>query len=289
MDCVVEVSEGKLRGCEKTNYDGELIVAFLGIPYAKPPVGELRFKAPQPPEPWQGIKDATKVGNKCVQIDIESVSHSVSGSEDCLNLNVYTKEIPQGTSLLKPVMVWIHGGAFVLGSNDPKSFGPAFLMTKDIVLVVINYRLGFLGFLSLDDPSLDVPGNAALKDQALALKWVQKNIKHFGGDPNNVTIFGESAGGTSVHYHVLSPHSKGLFHKAICQSGDALIPFCLGEERHAVEFVKSMGKTANTEKEALEILRTLSGEEIVLKQAIYSYVSLFSYPRPILKTKRDPP
>ncbi|KAG5872637.1 hypothetical protein JTB14_016153 [Gonioctena quinquepunctata] len=155
MDCVVEINDGKLKGCKKINSDGELFVAFLGIPYAKAPVGELRFKAPQPPEPWQGIKDATKVGNMCFQIDSES--RSLYGSEDCLNLNVYTKKMPQGTMELKPVMVWIHGGAFIFGSNDPKLHGPAYLLTKDIVLVVINYRLGFLGFLSLDDTSLDVP------------------------------------------------------------------------------------------------------------------------------------
>jgi carboxylesterase type B len=134
------------------------------------------------------------------------------GSEDCLFLNVYTQQLPSNTNkTLKPVMVWIHGGAFRSGSNKTDVYGPEFLLTEDIVLVTINYRLGIFGFLSFDDASLGVPGNAGLKDMVMALKWVQKNISKFTGDPNNVTIFGESAGGASVHYLVLSPLAAGIY------------------------------------------------------------------------------
>jgi carboxylesterase type B len=133
------------------------------------------------------------------------------GSEDCLFLNVYTQQLPLDTiNTLKPVMVWIHGGGFSTGSSKSDLYGPEFLLTEDIVLVTINYRLGIFGFLSFEDASLEVPGNAGLKDMVMALKWVQKNISKFSGDPNNVTVFGESAGGMSVHYLVLSPLAAGI-------------------------------------------------------------------------------
>ncbi|XP_045460272.1 juvenile hormone esterase-like isoform X2 [Harmonia axyridis] len=154
-------------------------------------------------------------------------SEEKSGSEDCLYLNVYTPKLPSKnkntvTFDLKPVMVFIHGGAFTSGSNSKFIFGPDYLIREDVVIVVINYRLGFLGFSHFKDKTLGVPGNAGLKDMVLALRWVKKNIKNFNGDPENVTIFGESAGAASVHLLVLSPMAKGLFHKAIAQSGCAL-------------------------------------------------------------------
>lgn len=152
-------------------------------------------------------------------------------------------------------MVFIHGGAFVTGSNKTYMYGPEFLLTQDIVLVSINYRLGALGFLSSEDVTLGVPGNAGLKDQTLALKWVRENIKNFNGDPGNVTIFGESAGSCSVHYQMLSPTAKGLFHKAILQSGCTLNHWSLG--RHVmIELAKELGHDLSSEKEALEVLRS---------------------------------
>lgn len=122
-------------------------------------------------------------------------------------------------------MFFIHGGGFLWGSSSKRFYGPEFLLTQDIVLVTLNYRLGILGFLSLEDPALKIPGNAGLKDMVMALRWVQKNIGNFGGDCGNVTIFGESAGGAAVHLLCLSPLTKGLFHKAIAQSGTALNPW----------------------------------------------------------------
>ncbi|KAG5864740.1 hypothetical protein JTB14_003391 [Gonioctena quinquepunctata] len=261
---VVNIAEGKLRGCTGKDLDGEQFYKFLGIPFAKPPLGELRFKAPQPIDPWDGIKDAVEIGSSCIQRDIV-FTQEVEGSEDCLNLNVFTKTLPQEDSKLKPVMVWIHGGAFTLGSNSPKMQGPEYIMTEDVVMVSINYRLGYLGFLSLEDTSLEVPGNAGLKDQVLALKWVQKNIKHFNGDPNNVTIFGLSAGGASVHYLILSSSAKGLFHKAIMMSGVAVNPWA-SSERNVFTFLKSMGKDVQDEKTALDILMKMPIEELFQHQ-----------------------
>lgn len=158
-------------------------------------------------------------------------------------------------------MVWIHGGGFIWGSGSEELYGPNFLMTEDIVFVTINYRLGMLGFLSLDDPSVGVPGNAGFKDMVLGLKWVQKNISAFGGDPNNVTIFGESAGGGAVHLLTLSPLAKGLFHKAIAQSGCALNPWvagCKGGYRVA----QALNIQGADDKAILEHLKTKTVEEI---------------------------
>nr|XP_023018920.1 juvenile hormone esterase-like [Leptinotarsa decemlineata] len=257
---VVAISEGQVRGCVGTDFDGGQFYSFLGIPYAKPPVGELRFKAPQPVEPWSGIKETVKVGDACIQREMLFTA-AIQGSEDCLHLNVFTRTLPQEDSTLKPVMVWIHGGAFTQGSNDTKMYGPEYIMTEDVVLVSINYRVGYLGFLRLQDPSLEVPGNAGLKDQVLALKWVQRNIKQFNGDPNNVTIFGESAGGASVHYQILSPASKGLFHKAISQSGSVLNPWAWTDP-NIFEFLDFMEKGVKNEKTALEVLTNLPVNEL---------------------------
>ncbi|CAH1118266.1 unnamed protein product [Phaedon cochleariae] len=261
---IVKIKSGKLRGCKKTNLDGTEFYSFLGIPYAKPPIGKLRFKAPQPVEPWTVVKDATRDGNSCYQWNL----NNIEGSEDCLNLNVFTKQVTQEETALNPVMVWIHGGGFTSGSNSSETFGPEFLLTKDVVLVVINYRLGFLGFLCLQDTSLEVPGNAGLKDQVSALKWVQDNIRCFGGDPDNVTIFGSSAGGISVHYHLLSEASRGLFHKAIMQSGTALNPWGL-RERHGLRFGKFIDSGVGDERDALIVLQGLSSGELFEKQEKY--------------------
>lgn len=129
-------------------------------------------------------------------------------------------------------MVWIHGGGFVNGSSSTIFYGPDFLVEKDVILVSINYRLGIFGFLSLNDPKVGIPGNAGLKDQTMALKWIKANIEHFGGDPKNITIAGESAGGASIHYHLISELSKGLFQKAIVQSGVALNPWAMAPSNY---------------------------------------------------------
>lgn len=262
MATIAETPDGKLQGTIGVNLDGKPFLEFFGIRYGKPPVGDLRFKPPQPINPWSGVVDATQVGNRSFARDDLTVE--LGGSEDCLFLNVYCWSLPKANSKLRPVMVYIHGGGFIFGSSRPGIYGPEFLMTNDIVVVTINYRLGILGFLSVD--GTEVTGNMGLKDQNLALKWVQRNISAFGGDPNNVTIFGESAGAASVHAHVLSAASKGLFHKAIMQSGCTLCPWFYGAKNNAREIVHKMGLEATSEIEALDILMKADGLDIYKAQ-----------------------
>ena len=215
----VEIEQGKLQGLAR---DG--VLKFNGIPYAKPPVGPLRWRMPQAPDRWTGVRDATRFGNIAPQV--ESASGAVLGgtpgirSEDCLYLNVQT---PACDDAKRAVMVWIHGGAFVTGAGSVGTYNGKYIVPRgDIVLVTINYRLGAFGFLNLHDASGGkLPGTGAegLADQIAALKWVKQNISAFGGDPGNVTIFGESAGGMSVGALLAAPGARGLFHKAIPQSG----------------------------------------------------------------------
>ncbi|XP_072397494.1 juvenile hormone esterase-like isoform X2 [Diabrotica undecimpunctata] len=266
MAHVVQIAEGKISGGTRTDFNGDKFHSFLCIPYGKAPVGDLRFKAPLPVEPWDGIKEVITEDKTGFQKNIFLKEYT--GQEDCLSLHVFTKKLPHEEDKLKPVMVYIHGGGFIMGSHETTMYGPEYLMTEDIVLVSITYRVGLLGFLSLKDESLDVPGNAGLKDQVLALKWVQKNIRNFNGDPNNVTIFGESAGGASVEYLLLSPSTKGLFHRAIAQSGSTLNPWTRGNFQ-LTDFAKFIGKNNLNEKELLNSLRDMAVQELYDQQNQY--------------------
>ena len=215
----VEIAQGKLQGVAR---DG--VLKFNGIPFAKPPIGRLRWRSPEAPDPWTGTRDATRFGNIAPQI--ESASGAVLGgtpgtrSEDCLYLNIQT---PACDAAKRAVLVWIHGGGFVNGAGSVGTYNGKFIVPRgDVVLVTIHYRLGAFGFLNLHDASGGkLPGTGAegLADQIAALNWVQENIAAFGGDPDNVTIFGESAGGMSVGALLAAPTARGLFHKAIAQSG----------------------------------------------------------------------
>jgi para-nitrobenzyl esterase len=205
---VAATANGAVRGLASGAVD-----EFLGIPYAAPPVGALRWQPPQPAASWSGVRDATQFAPHCPQV--AGPFGEASTSEDCLYLNVFT---PTGGGR-HPVMVWIHGGALVSGeSND---YDPTALVADGVTVVTINYRLGALGFLA--HPALaganGQSGDYGLMDQQAALRWVQRNIANFGGDPRNVTIFGESAGGLSVLSQVASPQARGLFQKAIAESG----------------------------------------------------------------------
>ncbi|XP_034947990.1 esterase FE4-like [Chelonus insularis] len=259
-DPVIQVQQGQLRGIWENNIYGVKFVAFRGIPYAKPPVGDLRFKDPEPVEPWSGIKDATKFGNKCMQRDW--ITKEIIGKEDGLYLNVYTSDL--NPSAPRAVMVWIHGGGFIFGSGDDDFYGPDYFIERDVVLVTINYRVGVLGFLNADDE--EAPGNQGLKDQVLALKWVQQNISRFGGDPHNVTIFGESAGGASVHYLTISPLAQGLFHKAILQSGVAINPWassaCSPKET-AFKLSSILGNEITDPKKLVKFLKTVDAHQLI--------------------------
>lgn len=221
----VNLKQGVFKGEIIDAGDGRQVYSFRGIPYAKPPVGKLRFKDPEPLEAWHGVKKSF-TPPQCPQLLFESMMKGeteVGGEEDCLYLHVYTPKVC-GTDLL-PVMVFIHGGGFLVGNPDVVGGTALPLLTKDIVLVSIQYRLGTLGFLSTGDSFL--PGNMGLKDQTFALQWVRDNIQSFGGDKDKVTIFGESAGGASVSFQMLTPKSEGLFQRAIMQSGSALAPWAL--------------------------------------------------------------
>ncbi|EFN64026.1 Esterase E4 [Camponotus floridanus] len=261
---IVTVKEGKLQGIFEDNVLGSRYLAFKGIPFAAPPVNELRFKDPEPPASWEGIRDSSKNGDICIQwqqLPIEAII----GSEDCLYLNVY---IPYNIyrTTQNPVMVWIHGGAYLIGNGNDIATRPDYLITKDIILVSINYRLGALGFLNIGDEVAS--GNQGLKDQVAALKWIKENIEAFGGDPNNITIFGISAGGSSVHLLMLSPLSKGLFHKAILQSGIATCPWALIEnvEANTFKLASIFGNKSKDPREVIEFLQTVPAAEIVNAQ-----------------------
>src|SRR5215472_8615320 len=193
---------------------------FLGIPYAAAPVGDLRWRQPQDHERWNGVRDATSFAPHCPQV--ATPYGTASTTEDCLFLNVFTPpKTNEGRPHLLPVMFWIHGGGFVVGESD--GYDPSNLVAQNVIVVTINYRIGELGFLAHSaltaESSAGASGNYGLLDQQAALRWVQRNIRAFGGNPDNVTIFGESAGGLSVHAQLASPLAAGLFHKAIVESG----------------------------------------------------------------------
>ncbi|KAJ2938122.1 hypothetical protein O0L34_g3696 [Tuta absoluta] len=210
----LRIRTGLLRGY--ISPDGTY-AEYLGIPYA---AYDKTFQDSHPVTPWEGVLDAKDENIRCRQ---RFSKDHISGRDDCLTLNVYTPLPKADDSTLKPVMFFIHGGGFRDGSGGPAIYGPEYLVKHDVILVTSNYRLEVLGFLCLGIEG--ATGNMGLKDQVQALKWVNENIKTFGGDPDNVSIFGESAGAAAVGFHLLSPMSRGLFHRAILQSGSALSPW----------------------------------------------------------------
>ena len=215
----VTTSKGTLRGTEQAG-----VAAFKGIPFGAPPTGERRFRPPQPGEAWDGVRDATAYGPICPQMffpadgPLSALAHVEPTDEDCLFLNVTTPD-PGAGGL--PVMVWIHGGGFSSGSGSHRLYESAALAGEGVVVVTLNYRLHALGFLYLDElfVGAEGTGNLGILDQIAALRWVQEDIAAFGGDPGNVTIFGESAGGMSVGTLLGTRAARGLFHRAIPQSG----------------------------------------------------------------------
>ena len=210
----VHTQAGHARGDRR---DANGVLAFKGIPYAAPPVGALRWRAPRPPAPWNGVRDASIFGPGCLSA-LENDPRPGPRAEDCLTLNVWTAA--KRADEKRPVMVWIHGGGFQFGSSaNPATDGGA-LAARGVVVVSFNYRLGVLGFLAHPELDAEAPsGNYGLLDQLAALRWVKANIAGFGGDPDNVTLFGESAGAMAVGIVMASPLAHGLFHKAIGESG----------------------------------------------------------------------
>jgi len=235
---LVELPLGKVWGESRQGFDptGTPVnwTSFAGIPFAQPPVGKLRFLPPQPP-------NSTEQRPPVMCPQVGGATGLLDGSdEDCLQLNVYVPEASRGAEDPLPVMVWIHGGGFLSGDGRPESFGPQYLMASGVVVVTINYRLSTLGFLSLGTE--EVPGNMGMLDQVAALRWVQENIASFGGDPAKVTIFGQSAGSMSCSYHLYSPISRGLFQRAILQSGVG--GFAPSFHHHTAEQAAKYGRDA---------------------------------------------
>ncbi|KAM7359455.1 uncharacterized protein ACRADG_012788 [Cochliomyia hominivorax] len=213
---IVKISLGQLKGLQMESRLGETFWSFRGIRYAEPPIGELRFQNPKPVRAWKpDIYDATHDGPICPQV----TTNTSDLSEDCLRLNVYTKSL----NSRKPVIVHLHAGGYYSGAGTSNRAGPENFMDRDIVLVTLNYRLGSLGFLATG--TAEAYGNMGLKDQVIALRWIQQHIENFGGDPNSVTLWGYSAGSRSVGLHMLSPMARGLFHKAVMMSASPLSQF----------------------------------------------------------------
>ncbi|MEC9092924.1 MAG: carboxylesterase/lipase family protein [Planctomycetota bacterium] len=271
---VLAIESGKITGKILDPTTG--LTVFKGIPYAAPPVGKRRWRPPQPVVSWKGIKHCREFGPAAPQ-----KPPTVRQDEDCLFLNLWTKQ-PGNPGAKLPVMVWIHGGGLNRGSGHRPFYQGSALASRNVVLVTVNYRLGALGFLAhpalSKESTQNISGNYGFMDQIAALQWVQTNIAQFGGDPNNITIFGESAGGTSVSTLCVSRFAKGLFHKAIIQS-----PWMFGyinqlAEPNMVPIRKTIASTKSSEdlgvewaknltdltgKEALEYLRNLPAEELL--------------------------
>jgi para-nitrobenzyl esterase len=259
----VKTAQGKARG--KTINNGK-VKAFLGLPYAAAPVGDLRWKAPQPPVKWKGERDATRFGAHCAQNHAfdDMVFQDSGGSEDCLFLNVYAPAGAKAGSKL-PVMFWIHGGGYIAGASSEPRHNGDFLPLKGVVLVTINYRLGVFGFLATSDLASEAngaAGNYGLLDMVAALEWVKANIRNFGGDAENVTIFGESAGSFAVSTLMASPMARGVFQKAIGESG-AAFDGVLPAGSLAAREMKDGAWVASLGVRSLEELRALPTEKIL--------------------------
>nr|XP_051702868.1 cocaine esterase-like isoform X4 [Oryctolagus cuniculus]XP_051702870.1 cocaine esterase-like isoform X6 [Oryctolagus cuniculus] len=252
---------------------------FLGIPFAKPPLGPLRFAPPEPAEAWSGVRDGTSHPAMCPQnltmvsqlvLQLNVTPPSIPMSEDCLYLSIYSPaHAREGSDL--PVMVWIHGGGMTLGMASMYD-GSALAAFEDVVVVTIQYRLGVLGFFSTGDQH--AAGNWGYLDQVAALRWVQQNIAHFGGNPGRVTIFGESSGGTSVSTHVLSPMSQGLFHGAIMESGVAVLPGLITSSSEVVStVVANLSGCGQVDSETLvRCLRAKSEEEMLAITQVFKVI-----------------
>jgi len=262
----VNTKNGVMLGRYRKTQSGAKFSSFTKIPYARPPVGNLRFALPEPAPPWQGVLDASKPCPKPVQNNY--VTGLLEGQEDCLYINVYRPESGHDDDDRDhkeplPVMFWVYGGGFVMGDATEENYLPGPLLdTGDVIIVTGNYRVGPLGFMCLEDDVL--PGNLALWDQLLMLRWVQENISNFGGNPGNVTVFGNSAGSFCIYCLYVSPHCEGLFHRVIAQSGPLIsnsAPMQVMGKRpklYARTYALSLGcDTSDSSQEVVDKLRNL--------------------------------
>lgn len=252
---IVSTKQGLLRGVA-----ADSVYAWKGIPYAKAPIGDLRFRAPEPPLSWQGVRDASKTGFIALQVRRAS-NEALKGNEDCLSLNIWS---PAADGRKRPVMFWIHGGGFLIGSGSVPMYDGANLSKNgDVVVVNINYRLGALGFLYLNDIKGKQTGfdaNLGIRDQIAALRWVKDNIAAFGGDPDAVTIFGESAGAISVLILMATPSSYGLYKRAIVESAS---PEALLQPKAASDLTLRYLKMLGVSPDSLQRLKSVNADTFV--------------------------
>nr|XP_060635748.1 acetylcholinesterase [Anolis sagrei ordinatus] len=286
-ELTVSTPSGRLRGVRVPVLEGH-VSAFLGVPFAEPPVGRLRFRRPEPARPWSHVLDASSYQQACFQaVDntypgfhgTEMWNPNRNMSEDCLYLNVW---VPSPRPKNASVLVWIYGGGFYSGSSSLDVYDGRFLTyTEKVVLVSISYRVGAFGFLALLG-SQEAPGNMGLLDQRLALQWVQNNVQYFGGNPKAVTLFGESAGGASVGMHLLSAQSRSLFRRAILQSGAPNGPWATitpaESRRRATVLGKRLGCPVGNDSELVGCLRSKRPQELVDEEwAVLPYKSVFRF------------
>ena len=285
---------GKNRHFSDEDSDIKNVNTFLGIPYASPPVKSLRFRPPKPPAQWKpATYDATSFKKVCAQFRFSYFENSIrlvwpgfkwdkDSSEDCLYLNIFAPgKNATNTSQVYPVIVFIHGGSYAFGTTARHTTPGEVLPRWGVVLVTIQYRLGPFGFMTTGDAAAH--GNWGMLDQVQALKWIQENIRAFGGDPKRVTLLGVSSGGASVGLHLLSPLSKGLFHQAIAESGVEFSPFAFRSVEEAVLKTKTAAKRLNCDTknhyEMVACLRTKDAHEIVVK---YGWESTGPLPGPVI-------
>ncbi|XP_076639796.1 carboxylic ester hydrolase-like [Colletes latitarsis] len=266
--CDVKTNHGVVNGIQQLSKNGTLYWSFNGIPYAQPPIGNLRFKAPVPKIPWPGTLKAHEIRDGCMEF-----RDGVKGQEDCLYLNIYTPQL--GAEAQLPVMVNIHGGSSTQGNTSKILAGPGFLIDQKVVVVTINYRLGIFGFLSTGD--LAATGNFGLKDQVQALYWIQNNIRQFGGNPANVTLFGEGSGADCAHLHTFSKRSAKLFQQVILQSGAALNPRAFTSDPSYYQLPKKVAAKFNCPTVnsllMIECLRKVDAQKLVDTRSVFDDLS----------------
>ncbi|XP_077597867.1 acetylcholinesterase [Stigmatopora nigra] len=288
-DLTVMTRGGLVRGTHMPVLERGHVTAFLGIPFAEPPLGNRRFRPAEPKRPWKGVYDAHHYPDACFQF-VDTTFPGFMGSEmwnpnremneDCLYLNVWVPPSPRPHNLT--VMVWIYGGGFYSGSSSLDVYDGRYLAyTETVIVVSMNYRIGAFGFLALDGSS-EAPGNVGLLDQRMALQWVQDNIHHFGGNPKQVTIFGESAGGASVGFHLLSPDSRSVFTRAILQSGVPNTPWATVSpaeaRRRAMQLAKLVGCNGGNDTEMVDCLRGKTPQELIDQEfQVLPWMSIFRF------------
>nr|XP_022919915.1 carboxylesterase 5A-like isoform X1 [Onthophagus taurus]XP_022919916.1 carboxylesterase 5A-like isoform X1 [Onthophagus taurus] len=280
QEVMVKCKNESFYGIEMETFTGIKYYSFLGIPFASPPIEELRFKPPEPFNFTQRRWNARFERSPCLQFHLESKKWNTKrlifnnlalGKEDCLYLNVYTPRLPKNyfNEKLLPVMVWIHGGGFLIGGGEQSRYNPDHFINENVIMISLNYRLGAFGFLTTGNKK--APGNNGLRDQVMALKWINERVKSFGGDPKKVTIFGQSAGAASISYLIQAEHAKGLFCRAIMQSGTSLCPWALSRDVCPKEKYKRFKKLSSK-----KILET-SMKETIQTLALRNPLNGFSY------------